>query len=152
MYAEDTQAGAHHEGVRLADEIRADTGGHLDRGDHRAAGGDDALLRGAGEVAVRADELCALIHELYSLEYILIVIGVALAYDDIVGVDIVHGDALIVQGKHYAGAADDISAASGSLTADKARGRLSTGVEMLLVNIQPHAPELLLKLLRRALG
>ena len=43
-------------------------------------------------------------------------------------------------------------AASGSLTADKARGRLSTVVEMLLVNVQPHAPELLLKLLRRALG
>ena len=57
-----------------------------------------------------------------------------------------------MQGEHYAWAADDIRAASGSLTADKACSRLGAGVEMLLVNIQPHAPELLLKLLRRALG
>ena len=49
-------------------------------------------------------------------------------------------------------AADDVRAASGRLRAYEARGGKGARVEMTLVHLKPHAPQLLLKLLGRALG
>ena len=59
-------------------------------------------------VAVRADQARALEHELDGLNDVFIVIVVALADDDIVGVDIVHGDARVVQRHNQPRPAEDV--------------------------------------------
>ena len=116
-----------------------------------AAGGDYAVLGGTGQVAVGADELRAVRDKAHGLENVLIIIGVALADDDIVGIDIVHGYSLVMQRHDEPCAADDVRAASGRLRAYEARGGKGARVEMTLVHLKPHAPQLLLKLLGRAL-
>ena len=152
MHAQQAQAGAHHQRVGLADVIRGFAGRQLDRGDQRAAGGDDALLGRAGQVGVGRDQARALVDQIDRFEDGLVVVGVGLARDNVVRVHVVHHDAGLVQRADQAGRADDIGGSAGLLAGDELRGRERGGVKMLLADLKPHARQLLLELERRALG
>ena len=146
--AEHAQAGAHHERVRLAAEIRLLAGGDLDRGDERAARGGDALVRRAAGVGVRADELRAREHEIRRLRERVERVGPRLADDDVIGVDVVHGDAAVIQRIEQPRLAEGVHRAAGRLVGQKGRRGQRAGVKMLLRHVEPHTPELLVQLAR----
>ena len=151
MYAENPKTCAHHKGIGLTHKVGRLSGCHLDRRNHRPAGRNNAVFGRPGEVAVRADELRALEHQPHGLENVLVVIGVSLADDDIVGVNVVHRNTFVVKRHDKPCAANDIRAASGRLRADEPRRGQCASVEVALVHIQTHAAQLLLQFLRRAL-
>ena len=152
MHVEQAQACTHHERIRLADEISLLARRQFNRRDQRTAGGDDAEIRGAGEVAVGGDEAGAVIDEADSLKNHVIVVGICFADNNIVGVDVVHGDAHVVKRVDKTGAADNIGAAAGSLRMNEFGCGLGAGVEMAFVNLQSQTQQLLLQLLRTALA
>ena len=65
---------------------------------------------------VGADELGTLLDKLYGTQNIFVGVVARLTDDDIVGVDIVHGDTGIVEGVDQTRFADYVGAPSGSLT------------------------------------
>ena len=152
MHVEQAQACTHHERIRLADEISLLARRQLNRRNQRTAGGDDAEIRGAGEVAVGSDEAGAVIDEADSLKNHVIVVGIGFADNNIVGVDVVHGDAHVVKRVDKTGAADNIGAAAGSLRMNEFGCGLGAGVEMAFINLQSQTQQLLLQLLRTALA
>lgn len=149
MAAEDAQTGAHHEpGVRLAAEICLLSGGDLHRRSKRAARGGDALVRRAAGVGIRADELCAREHEIRRLRECVERIRPRLADDDIVGIDVVHGDAAVIERVEQSRLAEGVYRAAGRLIGQKGRRGQCAGVKMLLRHIESHALELLAQLAR----
>ena len=152
MYAEQAQTGAHHERIGLADVVRGLAGRQLDRRDERTARRNDALLGRAGQVGVGRDETRALVDQIDRLENGLVVIGIGLARDDIIRVDVVHHDAGLVQRADQTGSADDICGCVRLLARDEARRGERRGIEVLLADLQTHACQLLLQLERRTLG
>ena len=152
MHVEQAQACTHHERIRFADEISLFARRQLNRRDQRTAGGDDAEIRGAGEVAVGSDEARTVVDEADSLKNHIIVVGIGFADNNIVGVDVVHGDAHVVKRVDKTGAADNIGAAAGSLRMDEFGCGLGAGVEMAFINLQSQTQQLLLQLLRTALA
>lgn len=146
--SEHAQAGAHHERVRLAAEIRLLAGGDLDRGDERAARGGDTLVRRTAGVGVRADELRAREYEIRRLRECVERVGPCLADDDIVGVDVVHGDAAVIQRVEQPRLAERVHRAPGRLVGQEGRRGQRAGVKVLLRHVEPHAPELLVQLAR----
>jgi len=89
---------AHHEGVGLANEIRLSVGSELYGCDECPAGRRDSLFGRAGEVGIRADELCPIQDEADGELDLLEVIGAGFAHNDVCGVDAVHVEAGVVQG------------------------------------------------------
>ena len=152
MHIEQAQACTHHERIRLADEISLLARRQLNRRNQRTAGGDDAEIRGAGEVAVGSDEARTVVDEADSLKNHVIVVGIGFADNNIVGVDVVHGDAHVVKRVDKTGAADNIGAAAGSLRMNEFGCGLGAGVEMAFVDLQSQTQQLLLQLLRTALA
>ena len=148
MAAEDAQTGAHHERVRLAAEICLLAGGDLHGRCERAARGGDALVRRTAGVGIRADELCAREHEIRRLRECVERIRPCLADDDIVGIDVVHGDAAVIERVEQPCLAEGVHRAAGRLIGQKGRRGQCAGVKMLLRHIESHALKLLAQLAR----
>ena len=106
MAAQNPQSGAHHQRVGFAAEVSLGASGHLDGGNQRTAGRRDAVFDRAGDVGVGADQLGALQHQVGGLGQGVQRIGAPFADNDIVGVDVVHGDARVIQSVEQAGLAD----------------------------------------------
>ena len=140
------QAGAHHQGVGLADEVGLLAGGHLNGGHQGPAGGDQPLLGWTGEIGVAADEPGPLLHQMDRLADGVIVVVGGLPHDHVVRVDVAEGDAPVVQGVVQPGLPDDIGLGPRHLRGDKLRRGQGAGIEVLLIHLQPHAGELVLQL------
>lgn len=152
MAAEQFESGAHHQRVRLADEISRFSGGEFDGGAEGAAGGSDAVLNRSREVGIGADQLGAGPHQRDRLEDVFIVVVAPLSDHNIVGIDIVHRDADIIEGVEEARRADGVGGASGGLAAQKFRGCKGAGIEVAFIHLEAHPGKLLLKLKRAALA
>ena len=98
MNIQQTQACAHHQGVRFADKVSLFAGSKLNRCDQCAAGGDDTEIRGAGKVAVCCNQACSLVNQAYCLENHIIIIRISFTHHHIVGINIIHRNAHIVKG------------------------------------------------------
>lgn len=142
MTAQNVQACPHHQGIWLADVIGGLARGQLDGGDQGAAGGDQALLRGAGQVAVGANEPGTVLDEAHGPADVLIGVTQGLAHDDIVRGHIVKGDALLIQGVEQARLPDDEGSGPGHLVGNEFGGGQGAGVKMLFIDVQAHAGEL----------
>ena len=110
--------------------------------------GGDALVRRAAGVGVRADELRAREHEIRRLRERVERVGPRLADDDVIGVDVVHGDAAVIQRIEQPRLAEGVHRAAGRLVGQKGRRGQRAGVKMLLRHVEPHTPELLVQLAR----
>ena len=76
-----------------------------------------------------------------------VIIARGLPHDDVFRIDLVDGDAAVIEGVVQARIADDIGAASRTLAADKTGCGQRAGVEMTLIHLKAHARQLLLQLL-----
>ena len=136
MNIQQTQACAHHQGVRFADKVSLFAGSKLNRCDQCAAGGDDTEIRGAGKVAVCCNQACSLVNQAYCLENHIIIIRICFADYNVIGINIIHCDAGIIKRIDKTGAADNVGTAAGGLRMDKFGSGESTGIEMTFVNLQ----------------
>ena len=146
MDSQQLQAGAHHQGVGLSDEVGLLAGGHLNGGHQGPAGGDQPLLGWTGEIGVAADEPGTLLHQMDRLADGVVVVVGGLPHDHVVRVDVAEGDAPVVQGVVQPGLPDDIGLGPRHLGGDKLRRGQGAGIEVLLIHLQPHAGELVLQL------
>ena len=137
---------AHHQGVGLSHVVGGGAGGQLDGSHQGPAGGDDARLRGAGQVGVGADEPGALPDALDRPADVVIGVAEGLAYNYIVRVVFVKGDPLLIEGVEQPRLPDDEGLGPGHLGGHKLGGGQGAGVKMLFVDVQPHLRQLLLKL------
>ena len=151
-HAQQAQAMAHHQRIGLAQIIGLASRGQFDGAHQRLAGRNDAALHRAGQVRVGADELGAGAHQLHGPLDFFKAVGVRFTHHDIVGIDLVHGKARLVQGAHQAGFADDVGASSGTLLLEECRRAQRAGIEVLLVHLQPQPLQLLLQFLGRTLA
>ena len=140
------QAGAHHQGVGLAHIVGLLAGGQLDGGHQGPASGDLAPLRGGGEVGVGANEAGPVVHAPGRPADAVVGVVPGLPDDDVVGVGLIDGDAPLVEGVEQTGLPDDKGPGPGLLVGHKLRRGQGTGVEVLLVNVQPHPGEFCLEL------
>src|SRR5699024_7065730 len=88
-----------------------------------------------------------LFHQTNRLEDALIIVVSGFAYDHIVRIDVVDGDAGVIEGIQQSWRADDVSAASWRLAAQKAGGGQRAGIKMAFVYFQSHTGQLLLQFL-----
>ena len=139
MNAEHFESRAHHERIGLADEIRLFARRHLYGRNKRAASGNHAVLNGTREVGISADKLRTVSDEVRCVDDHLVVVARGLADYDIVGVYAVHGNPLVVERVDKSGRADNISRATGFLTADELRRCEGACIKMALVNIESHS-------------
>lgn len=143
--AQELEARAHHEGVGLADKVGVFPGDQLNGGHQCPAGRRDAVALGAGEVKIGADELGALVHKMHGLDNAVIIIVIGFPDDDIVGVDLVDGDAGVIQGVEKAMLPHGVGRGFRVLGSNKAGGCLGAGVKMAFVHIQAHPAQFLLQ-------
>ncbi|MPM19669.1 hypothetical protein SDC9_66095 [bioreactor metagenome] len=63
MHSQKLQPSAHHQRVGLAHIVRLLSRGQLDGSQQRPAGRGNPGLRGAGQVVIGGDQLCACVHQ-----------------------------------------------------------------------------------------
>ena len=93
----------------------------------------------------RAYQLCALDHEIRRLGQRIERVRATLSDNDIVGVDIVHSDARIVERVEQPRLTDNERRAAGCLIAQESRRCERARIEMPLGHVEPHACELLIQ-------
>ena len=135
------QGGAHHQGVGLAYVVGLAARCDLDGGAEGAAGGGDALLLGVGEVGVGGDEFGTVLHQAHGLADVVPVVGESLAHHYVVGIYVVVGEPLVVEGVEKPRLADGVDAATGQLVREEFGGGQRAGVEVILAYVQPHAQQ-----------
>jgi len=114
--AKHPQAGTHHERVGFAAKIGLLAGGQFNGSDKRAAGGGNAAFNGAGDIGVGTDQLGTGHDQIGGLGQRFQRVGLAFADDLLVGIDIVHRDAGVVERIMQSGSADGVDGAARSLT------------------------------------
>ena len=144
MNAEETKAGPHHQGIRLAHKIGLLPGREFNRRNQRAAGGRNTALGRSGQIVVGADQLGPRIDQAYGLGNLRQVIGRGFSDHHIVGVHIVVSDALVVERVQNAVLTDHIGRAARRLPIQKVRGRKRTRVKVRFIDLKPHALQFLL--------
>ena len=150
MDAQQMQTRAHHQRVGLADKIGFLAGGGLNGRHQSAAGGQQARVGGAGQVRIGADEPGAVHHMAHGLGDGIEIVVDSLTNDHIVGVDIIGGDALFIEGIVQARITHHIGAASRRLCIEELRRGHGAGIKMALVDVQTHAGQAHLQFLGTA--
>ena len=149
MDAQNPETGSHHQRIGFADKICLLAGGHFNRRDQSPACRNDSQIGGAGHIRIGSDKASALPHQRNRLADRLIVIILYLAHNHIIRIAVGDGNAAFVERSHQSRFADDVGGAVFHLLADKSGGCKCAGIEMFLVDVQPHSGKLHLEFQRR---
>ena len=113
-------------------------------------GRNEALLGRPGDVRVGPDQFGPFMDQLNRAFQSLIAVGAGLAYDHVIRVAVVHGEAGVIEGICQARLADDIGAASLALPGKELGRGQSARVEVHLVHIHTQAKQFFAQLPGRA--
>ncbi len=136
MRVDRVQRRAHHQRIRLADEVGLDARRATDQRCDRARRGHRPLRRRPGRVRVRSDEARAVGDETDRLRDALEAVRTRLADDDVIGIALGERVARTVERRRQARLADHEGRAAGTLVIEEARGRERRRPDRLLGHVE----------------
>ena len=109
------QARAQHQCIGFPDVVGGLTRGNLNGSHQRTARRCNAVFRRTGVVGVGSDQARSVTHEIDGLGNHRVVIHVGLADDNVLGIDVVHRNADVIERFNQAGRSEHVSTASRAL-------------------------------------
>ena len=148
MDAQLFQARAHHQWIRLTDEVGLLPRSQFNRCNQGPAGRDDAPVARAGHIPIGANKLSPFVDQLGCLYDHFIIIACRFADDYVFRIDIIERNTNFIQGIDQAMGPDDVSRTAWSLGFQEMSRRQGARIKMTFLDIQSHRLKLFAKFQR----